>query len=49
MDFVVKLSTSSGFNAVMTIVDSVSKRAHFLPTYTMVTIEGAVRFFLYHI
>ena len=49
MDFVVELLLSSGHNAVMTVVDSVSKRAHFIPTHTTVTVEGAARLFLYQI
>ena len=48
MDFVVKLLESSNFDAVITIVDSVSKRVHIISTYTTVTIERIVRLFLYH-
>jgi len=33
----------------MTIVDSVSKRVHFVPTHTTVTAEGAARLFLHHV
>jgi len=33
----------------MTVVDSVSKRVHFVPTHTMVTAEGAARLFLHHV
>jgi len=46
VDFVVELPPSSGRDTVMTVVDSVSKRAHFIPTHTMVTAEGAARLFL---
>jgi len=49
VDFVVELLESSGHDAVMTIVDSVSKRVHFVPTHTMVTAEGAARLFLHHV
>jgi len=49
VDFVVKLLESSGHDAVMTIVDSVSKRVHFVPTHITVTAEGAARLFLHHI
>ena len=49
VDFVVELPLSSGHDAVMTVVDSVSKRAHFIPTHTMVITEGAVRLFLYQV
>jgi len=33
----------------MTVIDSISKRVHFVLTHTMVTAEGAVRLFLYHV
>ena len=33
----------------MTVVDSVSKRVHFVPMHTMVTMEGAAKLFLYHV
>jgi len=33
----------------MTVVDSVSKRVHFIPTHTTVTAEGAARLFLHHV
>jgi len=46
---VVKLPESSGHDAIMTVVDSVSKRVHFVPTHTTVTVEGAARLFLHHV
>ena len=49
MNFVVELPLSSGHDAVMTVVDSVSKRAHFIPTHTTVTAEGAARLFLHQV
>jgi len=49
VDFVVELPLSSGHDAVMTVVDSVSKRTHFIPTHTMVTVEGTARLFLYQV
>jgi len=33
----------------MTVVDSVFKRVHFVPTHTTVTAEGAARLFLHHV
>jgi len=33
----------------MTVVDSVSKRVHFIPTYMTVTAEGAARLFLHQV
>jgi len=35
--------------AIMTVMDSVSKRVHFVLTYTTVTAEGAARLFLYYV
>jgi len=46
---VVELPESSRHDAIMTVVDSVSKRVHFVPTHTMVTAEGAARLFLHHV
>jgi len=49
MDFVVELPLSSEHDAVMTVVDLVSKRAHFIPTYMTVTVKGTARLFLHQI
>jgi len=49
VDFVVELPLSSGHDAVMTVVDSVSKRAHFIPTHMTVIAEGAARLFLHQV
>jgi len=49
VDFVVELPESSGHDAVMTVVDAVSKRVHFIPMHTTVTAEGAARLFLHHV
>ena len=49
VDFVVKLPEFSGHNTIMTVVDSVSKRVHFVPMHIMVTIEEAARLFLYYV
>jgi len=46
---VIELPESSGYDTVMTVVDSVFKRVHFIPTHTMVTVEGAARLFLHHV
>jgi len=45
----VELPLSSGHNTIMTVVDSVSKRAHFIPTHTTVTAEGAAWLFLHQV
>ena len=49
MDFVVELLESSGYDTVITVVYSISKRAHFILIYTTVTAENIVRLFLYHV
>jgi len=49
VDFVVELPLSSRHDAMMTVVDLVSKRAHFIPTHTIVTAEGAARLFLHQV
>ena len=49
IDFVVELPLSSGHDIMMTVVDSVSKRAHFILTHTTVTAEGAARLFLHQV
>jgi len=49
VDLVVELPLFSGHDAVMTVVDSVSKQAHFIPMHTTVTAEGAARLFLHQV
>ena len=49
MDFVVELPLSSGHDVVMTVVDLVLKRAHFILTHMTVMVEGAARLFLYQV
>jgi len=49
VDFVVELPLSSGHDTVMTVVDSVLKRAHFILTHTTVTAEGTARLFLHQV
>ena len=49
VDFVVELPLFSEHDTVMTVVDSVSKRAHFIPMHTMVIAEGAARLFLHQV
>ena len=44
-----ELPLSSGHDAVMTVVDSVSKQAHFIPTHMIVIAEEAARLFLHQV
>jgi len=46
---VVELLESSKHDAVMMVMDTVSKRVHFIPTHTMVTAEGAAQLFLHYV
>ena len=45
----VELPESSGHDAVMTVVDSISKRVYFVPMHMTVTVEGAARLFLHYV
>jgi len=49
VDFVVELPLSSGHDAMMTVVDSVLKRAHFILTHTTVIAEEVARLFLHQV
>jgi len=46
---VVELLESFGHDAIMMVVDAVSKRVYFIPMRTMVTVEGAARLFLHYV
>jgi len=49
VNFVVELLESSGHDAIITVIDSVSKRVHFILTHTTVIAKGAARLFLHHV
>jgi len=49
VDFIVELPLSSGHDMVMTVVDLVSKRAHFILTHMTVIAEGAAWLFLHQV
>jgi hypothetical protein len=46
VDFIVELPKSHGYDAIMNVVDSVTKRAHFIPTHTTITAKGAACLYL---
>jgi transposase InsO family protein len=46
VDFIVELPESHGYDTIMNVVDSVTKRAHCIPTHTTITAEGAARLYL---
>jgi hypothetical protein len=45
IDFIVELPESHGYNAIMCVVDSLTKRAHFIPTHTTINAEGTALLF----
>ena len=49
VDFIVELPESHGYDAVMNVVDSVSKMSHFIPTHTTITALRAACLFLTHV
>jgi transposase InsO family protein len=48
-DVIVELPESSGHDAVMVVVDSVTKTAHFIPTFITVSAAGTARLFVQHV
>ena len=49
IDFIIELPVSHGYNAVMNVVDSVSKMSHFILTHTTITALGVAHLFLTHV
>jgi hypothetical protein len=46
IDFIVELPESHRYDAIMNVVDSVTKRAHFIPMHTTINAKGAALLFL---
>jgi hypothetical protein len=46
VDFIVKLPESHGYDAIMCVVDSLTKRTHFIPMHTTINAEGTALLFL---
>ncbi|GLB33349.1 putative retrotransposable element tf2 155 kda protein type 1-like [Lyophyllum shimeji] len=49
VDFIVELPEAHGYDAVMVVVDSVGKRAHFIPTHTTCTAMGVANLYRKHV
>jgi hypothetical protein len=46
VDFIAELPESHGYNAIMYVVDSLTKCAHFIPMHTTINTEGTALLFL---
>jgi transposase InsO family protein len=46
VDFIVELLESHGYDTIMCVVNSLTKRAHFIPTHTTINAEGTALLFL---
>ena len=49
VDFIVELPDSVGHDATMVVVDSLTKRAHFIPTLTTLSTPGTAHLFVHHV
>ena len=48
-DFIVKLPSSGGFDAIMVVVDKTTKLAHFIPTTKTINSNETVMLYLHHV
>jgi hypothetical protein len=46
VNFIVKLPKSHGYDTIMCVVNSLMKRAHFIPMHTTINVEGTALLFL---
>lgn len=49
VDFIIELPESEGYDAIMVVVDTVGKHAHFIEMYTTVTALGAACLYLHNV
>ena len=49
MDFIEQLPSSSGFTAILVIVDRLSKQAVFIPTHDTITSAELAKLFVLHV
>ncbi|KAF0684161.1 Aste57867_23843 [Aphanomyces stellatus] len=49
MDFITGLLVSDEYDAILTVVDTLSKRPKYIPTYTTATAEDTARLFFQHV
>ena len=49
VDFIVELPESSGHDAILVVVDSFTKRAHFAPMFTTLSAAGLARLFVQYV
>ena len=49
VDFITHLPEAHGYDAIMVVVDMLSKRSHFLQTHDTVTAEGTARIYFWEV
>jgi hypothetical protein len=49
MDFISKLPEANGKDCVMVVVDSVTKKSHFVDTNTTISASGSARLYVKHV
>jgi hypothetical protein len=49
VDFIVELPESSSHDTIMVVVDSIIKKAHFVPTVTTITAAGTARLYVQNV